>query len=50
VILAVAHATYIERGWSLIRQLLHDGAGLVLDVKMKLDRNLQPAGIELWRL
>jgi UDP-N-acetyl-D-galactosamine dehydrogenase len=50
VILAVAHATYIEGGWSLIRQLLHDGAGLVLDVKMKLDRNLQPAGIELWRL
>jgi UDP-N-acetyl-D-galactosamine dehydrogenase len=50
VILAVAHTSYIERGWSLIRQLLHDGAGLVLDVKMKLDRNLQPAGIELWRL
>jgi UDP-N-acetyl-D-galactosamine dehydrogenase len=50
VILAVAHAKYIDGGWPLIRQLLHDGAGLVLDVKAKLDRKSQPAGIELWRL
>jgi UDP-N-acetyl-D-galactosamine dehydrogenase len=50
VILAVAHATYIEGGWTLIRQLLRGGAGLVLDVKMKLDRSSQPAGVELWRL
>jgi hypothetical protein len=28
---------------------LFDGTGLVLDVKMKLDRGSRPAGIELWR-
>lgn len=50
VILAVAHNSYIDGGWPLVQRLLHDGAGLVLDVKMKLDRGSQPAGIELWRL
>jgi UDP-N-acetyl-D-glucosamine/UDP-N-acetyl-D-galactosamine dehydrogenase len=50
VILAVAHDRYIDGGWPLIQQLLHDGVGLVLDVKMKLDRVSQPAGTELWRL
>jgi UDP-N-acetyl-D-galactosamine dehydrogenase len=50
VILAVAHNSYIDGGWPLIRRLLHDGTGLVLDVKAKLDRSSQPAGIELWRL
>jgi UDP-N-acetyl-D-glucosamine/UDP-N-acetyl-D-galactosamine dehydrogenase len=50
VILAVAHDRYIGGGWPLIQKLLHGGAGLVLDVKMKLDRGSQPAGIELWRL
>ena len=50
VILAVAHDAYLDGGWPLIQKLLHGGAGLVLDVKMKLDRSSQPAGIELWRL
>jgi UDP-N-acetyl-D-glucosamine/UDP-N-acetyl-D-galactosamine dehydrogenase len=50
VILAVAHDRYIDGGWPLIQRLLHGGTGLVLDVKMKLDRSSQPAGIELWRL
>ena len=50
VILAVAHARYLDGGWPLVQKLLIDGAGLVLDVKMKLDRSSQPAGIELWRL
>jgi UDP-N-acetyl-D-glucosamine/UDP-N-acetyl-D-galactosamine dehydrogenase len=50
VILAVAHDRYIGGGWPLIQQLLRGGTGLVLDVKMKLDRGSQPAGIELWRL
>jgi UDP-N-acetyl-D-galactosamine dehydrogenase len=50
VILAVAHDRYVGGGWPLIQQLLRGGNGLVLDVKMKLDRALQPAGIELWRL
>jgi UDP-N-acetyl-D-galactosamine dehydrogenase len=50
VILAVAHAGYLDGGWSLVQRLLVGGAGLVLDVKAKLDRKSQPAGVELWRL
>jgi UDP-N-acetyl-D-galactosamine dehydrogenase len=50
VVLAVAHDHYLAGGWSLIQKLLIDGAGLVIDVKMKLDRGSQPTGIELWRL
>jgi UDP-N-acetyl-D-galactosamine dehydrogenase len=50
VILAVAHASYLDGGWPLVQKLLTGGAGLVLDVKMKLDRSSQPASIELWRL
>ena len=50
VILAVAHASYIEGGWPLIERLLIGGSGLVFDVKMKLDRSAKPAGIDLWRL
>ena len=50
VILAVAHAGYLDGGWALVQKLLVDGKGLVFDVKMMLDRSSQPAGIELWRL
>ena len=50
VILAVAHGCYVDGGWPLIQRLLRDGTGLVLDVKMRLDRGSRPAGIELWRL
>jgi UDP-N-acetyl-D-galactosamine dehydrogenase len=50
VILAVAHENYLAEGWPLIRRLLSDGKGLVLDVKMKLDRGSLPSGIELWRI
>ncbi|MDO9299461.1 UDP binding domain-containing protein, partial [Bradyrhizobium sp.] len=50
IILAVAHDHYIGGGWPLIQRLLTGGSGLVLDVKMKLDRSSRPAGIELWRL
>jgi UDP-N-acetyl-D-galactosamine dehydrogenase len=50
VILAVAHEGYIGGGWRLIQRLLRDGAGLVLDVKTRLDRKSKPAGIDLWRL
>ncbi len=49
VILAVAHGSYVEGGWELIQKLLSGGAGLVFDVKMKLDRGSKPAGIELLR-
>jgi UDP-N-acetyl-D-galactosamine dehydrogenase len=50
VILAVAHDRYIDGGWSLVQRLLEGGSGLVLDVKMKLDRGSKPSGVELWRL
>ena len=50
VILAVAHSRYVEGGWPLIQRLLRGNEGLVLDVKTRLDRDLCPAGIELWRL
>jgi UDP-N-acetyl-D-galactosamine dehydrogenase len=50
VILAVAHKSYIDAGWPLIQKLLTGGRGLVLDVKMRLDRGTLPDGIELWRL
>jgi len=50
VILAVAHGSYVEGGWELIQKLLSGGAGLVFDVKMKLDRGSKPASIELLRL
>ena len=49
VVLAVAHERYVEGGWSMIQGLLRERSGLVLDVKMKLDRTTKPAGIELWR-
>lgn len=50
IIMAVAHKTYIDAGWPLIQKLLIGGRGLVLDVKMRLDRDSLPDGIELWRL
>jgi UDP-N-acetyl-D-galactosamine dehydrogenase len=50
VILAVGHGSYVDGGWPLIERLLIGGSGLVLDIKMKLDRGSKPAGIELWRL
>jgi UDP-N-acetyl-D-galactosamine dehydrogenase len=49
VILAVAHDHYIAGGWPLIEPLLSGRKGLVLDIKMKLDRSTTPSGIELWR-
>jgi UDP-N-acetyl-D-glucosamine/UDP-N-acetyl-D-galactosamine dehydrogenase len=50
VILAVAHQEYLRAGWPFITGLLKDGEGIVLDVKCRLDRATQPAGIDLWRL
>lgn len=50
VIMAVAHKTYVDAGWPMIQKLLNGGQGLVLDVKMKLERSKLPAGVELWRL
>ena len=50
VILAVAHAPFVAEGWPLISGLLRNGSGVVLDVKSRLPRAEQPAGVELWRL
>jgi UDP-N-acetyl-D-galactosamine dehydrogenase len=50
VILAVAHEAFVRSGWPLVTRLLKKSAGVVLDVKGRLDRAEQPAGIELWRL
>jgi len=50
VVLAVAHADYIDKGWALVEQLLKRGKGTVVDVKSRLDRSMKPEGIDLWRL
>jgi UDP-N-acetyl-D-galactosamine dehydrogenase len=50
VILAVAHDTFLERGWSFIEDLLRDRHGLVFDVKSRLERKTKPLGVDLWRL
>jgi UDP-N-acetyl-D-galactosamine dehydrogenase len=50
VIVAVAHDTFLERGWSFFKKLLRDGRGLVFDVKSRLERKTKPAEIDLWRL
>ncbi len=50
VIFAVAHEDYVNGGWPLVSGLLKNGAGFVMDVKLRLDRNTKPEGIELWRL
>jgi len=50
VILCVPHYQYIEYGWKLIQRCLHDGKGVVYDVKGVLPRNRIPDGIILKRL
>ena len=50
IILAVAHSTFVERGWPGIGALLRGSRGVVVDVKGVLDRASRPDGIELLRL
>ncbi len=50
VILAVAHAEYLEQGWPLIMRLLKNQQGIVFDVKAVLPRESVPAGIKHERL
>ena len=50
VIVAVPHKTYLKSGWPLIRSLLKNERGVVLDVKSRFDRAQTPLGVELWRL
>jgi len=49
VVFAVAHKDYVTGGWPLMRKLLKDGEGVVLDIKGRLDREKKPKGIDLWR-
>jgi UDP-N-acetyl-D-galactosamine dehydrogenase len=50
VVLAVAHDAYRKESWPMIKRLLKDGRGLVMDIKAVLDARQKPSGIELWRL
>ncbi|MFQ5661294.1 MAG: nucleotide sugar dehydrogenase [Gammaproteobacteria bacterium] len=50
VILAVAHAEYINGGWDIINGLLQDNKGIVFDVNRVMDRDTVPDGIQLERL
>lgn len=50
IVFAVAHREYVDGGWPLVQKLLNGGSGMVLDVKMRLDRSSKPSDIELWRL
>ena len=50
VVLAVPHKQYLEAGWAGVVKQLKNGAGVVIDVKAKLDRGSLPANIVHWRL
>ena len=50
VIVCVPHLQYKEMGWSLMQRCLHNGRGVVYDVKGVLPRNEMPEGILLKRL
>lgn len=50
IVFAVAHKSFLERGWPFIANLLQDGQGAAIDVKSMLDRDTIPEGIDLWRL
>jgi len=49
VVVAVAHKSYRDGGWPLVRKLLKP-EGFVADVPALLDRTAVPAGVTLWRL
>jgi UDP-N-acetyl-D-galactosamine dehydrogenase len=50
IVLAVPHDRYRTSGWTLLRRLLKNGCGFVMDVKGTLDLLDRPTGIEVWRL
>lgn len=50
VVLSVAHRSYRDGGWNLVRSLLKPAGGFVADIPALLDRATTPAGITLWRL
>ncbi len=50
VVLAVAHTSYRDGGWGVVRPLLKPAGGFVADIPAMLDRSTTPAGVTLWRL
>lgn len=50
IVLAVPHKTYVQQGWALIQDLLHEQGGVVMDAKGALPRDGRPDGVLLWRL
>lgn len=50
VVLAVPHQQYLAAGWAGVTSRLSNQAGVVIDVKAKLDRATRPAAIVHWRL
>ncbi|MGF1615908.1 MAG: nucleotide sugar dehydrogenase [Gammaproteobacteria bacterium] len=50
VILAVAHRTYVQQGWALMQELLHEQGRVVVDAKGVLPRDRTPEDVLLWRL
>jgi UDP-N-acetyl-D-galactosamine dehydrogenase len=50
VILAVPHEAYLTDGWAGIAKRLTGGAGIVMDVKARLDRATRPSNMTHWRL
>ncbi|TAJ39254.1 MAG: nucleotide sugar dehydrogenase [Reyranella sp.] len=50
VVLSVAHRSYRDGGWELVRSLLKPAGGFVADIPAVLDRSTTPAGVTLWRL
>jgi len=50
IVVAVAHQSYRNGGWSLVTPLLKPGGGFVADVPALLDRKAVPKDVTLWRL
>ncbi|MDP2332573.1 MAG: nucleotide sugar dehydrogenase [Reyranella sp.] len=50
VVLSVAHSSYREGGWALVRSLLKPTGGFVADIPAVLDRATTPVDVTLWRL
>jgi len=50
VIVAVPHRQYLEGGWPMISQLLHEEQGFVVDVRSSMDRTGKPEAVKLWRI
>jgi len=50
VVLAVAHHSYVTRGWDFVCSLLERQHGAVMDIKGVLSRTEVPENVLLWRL